>query len=294
MRYRSQFDSQLVHVMEFLESPTTHYTRLRSLVDKGIPPKFRGKLWALLVGVDVRLRTHRGLYEQLLEENEGKNTSTTEQIEKDISRTFPGLRSDKQYYTSLRRILVAYAFKNPVIGYTQSMNFLAGILKIFMDEEKAFWMLSYIVEELLPFTFHDRLVGAFIDLAVLKNLTVIELPALAAHLDTLCIDYGMFATQWFMCLFVISLPSETAFRVWDRIFYDGPAVIFRTALQLLKLMEKRLLAVHESFELLCTISDFCLAQYDVDKIFNVRLARVGDVDNQAIRLLRFYERQAQD
>lgn len=30
------------------------------------------------------------------------------------------------------------------------MNFLAGTLLIFMDEEEAFWMLVYLVEELLP------------------------------------------------------------------------------------------------------------------------------------------------
>jgi hypothetical protein len=34
--------------------------------------------------------------------------------------------------------------------YCQSMNFLAGSLLLFMDEETAFWMLVYMVEDLLP------------------------------------------------------------------------------------------------------------------------------------------------
>lgn len=39
---------------------------------------------------------------------------------------------------SLRRVLVAFSLYNPKIGYCQSMNFLAGLLLLFMDEEKTF------------------------------------------------------------------------------------------------------------------------------------------------------------
>jgi hypothetical protein len=34
----------------------------------------------------------------------------------------------------------------------------------------------------------------------------------------------MFATDWFLVLFANTLPSETAARVWDGVFLEGPKV----------------------------------------------------------------------
>ena len=36
------------------------------------------------------------------------------------------------------------------VGSVQGMNFIAGCLLLFMDEEDTFWCLAIIVEELLP------------------------------------------------------------------------------------------------------------------------------------------------
>ena len=38
----------------------------------------------------------------------------------------------------------------------QSMNFLAGLLLLFMPEERAFWVLCYVVEDLLEDYFVKR------------------------------------------------------------------------------------------------------------------------------------------
>lgn len=48
--------------------------------------------------------------------------------------------------TSLRRVLRAFCWRNPALGYTQSLNFVAATLLIFMPEEEAFWTLVTIVE----------------------------------------------------------------------------------------------------------------------------------------------------
>ena len=43
---------------------------------------------------------------------------------------------------ALRRVLAAYSLHNPVVGYCQGLNFVAGCLLMFMDEEDAFYCLS--------------------------------------------------------------------------------------------------------------------------------------------------------
>ena len=47
-------------------------------------------------------------------------------------------------------MLVAYANRNRDVGYCQSMNFLAAVLLLVVDEESAFWCLAAIVERLMP------------------------------------------------------------------------------------------------------------------------------------------------
>ena len=51
---------------------------------------------------------------------------------------------------SLRRVLQAFALHNPDIGYCQSLNFVAGMMLLFLSEEEAFWLLVTVVEKLLP------------------------------------------------------------------------------------------------------------------------------------------------
>ncbi len=45
----------------------------------------------------------------------------------------------------------------------------------------------------------------------------------------------------YLCLYTTSLPSETVMRVFDGLFNEGPKVLFRVALALLKIQEETLL-----------------------------------------------------
>ena len=49
-------------------------------------------------------------------------------------------------------------------------------------------------------------------------------------------DYNLtdLTATWFSHLFCGTLPAETAVRVWDCVFCEGPKVLFRVALALLK------------------------------------------------------------
>ena len=73
------------------------------------------------------------------------------QIEKDLPRTFPkGVPGCSTKKTMLRRVLAAYALRNPSVGYCQGLNFVAGmLLKSGMDEEDAFYSLCTVVEDVL-------------------------------------------------------------------------------------------------------------------------------------------------
>ena len=75
----------------------------------------------------------------------------------------------------------------------------------------------------------------------LDELIRIKLPRLHAHLELLEADVSVVATDWFLTIFATSVPSETVGRAWDALFNEGPKVLFRVALALLKTQEEVLL-----------------------------------------------------
>lgn len=104
-----------------------------------------------------------------------------------------------------------------------------------------------------------------------------KLPRLRQHLIKLQCDITIIATDWFLCLFATVLPSEvgpaahssdvctkprprctaavledgnqlrccwemqSAMRLWDALLHEGPKVLYRMALALLKMQEEVLL-----------------------------------------------------
>jgi Rab-GTPase-TBC domain len=97
------------------------YPRCTRLVQVGLPNRLRGELWETLSGsLYLRFANH-GVYDKLLKDNEGRTSTSTEEIEKDLNRSLPdylAYQSDKGIST-LRRVLTAYSWKNPELGYCQ-------------------------------------------------------------------------------------------------------------------------------------------------------------------------------
>ena len=58
-------------------------------------------------------------------------------------------------------------------------------------------------------------------------------PTLCKHLTRHGVNVSSMALQWFLCMFVNSLPLESCFRVWDVLFFDlSSSVLFRCGLAL--------------------------------------------------------------
>jgi hypothetical protein len=259
--------------------------KVKRFVRKGIPPDWRGAAWFYYAGGPAMVAKHPGLYKELIDRvNRGGVSATDEElIERDLNRTFPdnikfkpdppadAIMEDGQLpppepetptLQSLRRVLQAFSVYNPKIGYCQSLNFLAGLLLLFMNEEKSFWMLNIITRVYLPGTHEVNLEGANVDLGVLMMSIKDSMPAIWAKIGgeldgtagdgkvsmrlppiTLC------TTAWFMSCFIGTLPIETTLRVWDSFFYEGSKTLFRIALAIFKVGESEIRAVSDPMEI---------------------------------------------
>jgi TBC1 domain family member 8/9 len=97
------------------------YPQCTRLVQVGLPNRLRGEMWETLSGSLYLRFANPGVYQRTLDENKGRTTTSTEDIEKDLHRSLPEYAGyqDEEGIAALRRVLQAYSFKNPELGYCQ-------------------------------------------------------------------------------------------------------------------------------------------------------------------------------
>lgn len=218
----------------------------KQLVLGGIPVAYRAKIWSECSG--ARALRVPSYYEDLVDRRqEQDDMQVVAQITADITRTL----TDNIFFrkgpgvAKLNEVLLAYARRNPEVGYCQGMNLVAANLLLIMPStEEAFWVLTSIVERILPQGYFDHsLLASRADQQVLRLYVAEVLPRLSAHFDELAIDLETMTFQWFLSVFTDCLSAEALFRVWDVVLCtaDGGTFLFQVALALLKLNEPQLL-----------------------------------------------------
>ncbi|KAL4714146.1 hypothetical protein ACJJTC_008500 [Scirpophaga incertulas] len=237
------------------------------LVVNGIPESLRGELWSVFSGSILQKAQNKGLYEKLVNEARSSKNPVNDEIERDLHRSLPehpAFQSDVGI-SALRRVLCAYALKNPTIGYCQAMNIVASVLLIYCPEEQAFWLLATICETLLPDYYNTRVVGALVDQGVLEELTEAHLPDLHAKLDDLGV-MKMISLSWFLTLFISVMPYECAVNVMDCFFYDGAKVIFQVTLTILDINREKLLNCNEDGQAMQVLGEYLEGIYNDEAV----------------------------
>lgn len=203
------------------------------LLRGGIPDKMRGSAWKFMSGVTFKALAETMTYDDVVKKvnidarpNKGDRVHVEHLIELDLRRSMP----EHPYFqadvgiNALRRVLTAYAFRNPIVSYCQGMNFIAASLLLYMSEADAFWSLAYLCEDAFPELWRPRLFGVRIVQEVMDTILADKLPKLITNTKEYPANLAMMS--WIPTFLVGRIPLEYSLRMLDNIFYYGPNALY--------------------------------------------------------------------
>lgn len=221
------------------------YPQFTRLVQVGLPNMLRGEIWEVSSGSILQRLAHPGIYASLLAEHEGQTNLSTDEIEKDLNRSLPEYAAyqSPEGIATLRRVLVAYSWKNRELGYCQAMNIVVAALLIYMSEEQCFWLLDALCDRLLPGYYTQSMSGTLLDQKVLEDLVRQTMPMLHDHFMQHDMQLSVVTLPWLLSLYINSMPMVFAFRIMDCFMAFGARVLFQVALAILKLNGEAILQI---------------------------------------------------
>lgn len=217
------------------------------LVRVGLPNRLRGEIWELCCGLMYCRVDNPSVYRDLLDANAARALVAKEEIEKDLNRLLPEYVAyqSPEGIERLRRVLVAYLWRNPDVGYCQAMNIVVAALLIYMSEEQAFWALSVLCDRMVPGYYSKTMYGTLLDQRVFESLVQDTMPVLWAHIERHDIQLLVVLLPWFLLLYLLLMPLVYAFRIIDVFFLQGPKTLFQVALAIVKLNGEALMQTED-------------------------------------------------
>jgi hypothetical protein len=264
--------------------------KIKAMIRSGVPPPCRPWIWMETSGAKAKKEAVAKNYYAVLVSAADKSSSLKD-IEADAKYTFP----DHPYLSSpdgqaaLIRVLSAYSMHDDKTGYARPMSVIAGLLLVAMNrnEESVFWLLSSLIQDiLLPNTYSRKMIGAQIEMKALFELIKEKLPRLHAHMIATETDISLIATDWYLDLYASSLPSETTCAVLDALFNEGPKILFRVALAILKQEEEKLLQLDNSGDIMMHVRSVAKSLHNRVKLLHIAFEGIGSLSMSTIEKLR--------
>ncbi|XP_054937059.1 EVI5-like protein isoform X1 [Physeter macrocephalus] len=167
-------------------------------------------------------------------------------IRRDIARTYPEHEffkgQDSLGQEVLFNVMKAYSLVDREVGYCQGSAFIVGLLLMQMPEEEAFCVFVRLMQEYrLRELFKPSMAELGLCIYQFEYMLQEQLPDLNTHFRSQSFHTSMYASSWFLTLFLTTFPLPVATRVFDIFMYEGLEIVFRVGLALLQVNQMELM-----------------------------------------------------
>ncbi|KAM6454399.1 ecotropic viral integration site 5 protein homolog isoform 3-T5 [Liasis olivaceus] len=214
--------------------------QIKELVRKGIPHHFRAIVWQLLC--TAQNMPIKDQYSELL-----KMTSPCEKlIRRDIARTYPEhdffKEKDSLGQEVLFNVMKAYSLVDREVGYCQGSAFIVGLLLMQMPEEEAFCVFVKLMQDYrLRELFKPSMAELGLCMYQFESMIQEQLPEIYMHFQAQSFHTSMYASSWFLTIFLTSFPLPIATRIFDIFMSEGLEIVFRVGVALLQMNQAELM-----------------------------------------------------
>ncbi|TMW68775.1 hypothetical protein Poli38472_006243 [Pythium oligandrum] len=287
--WEDAFGSQFFSVMS-CRPPGSDYATVQRMARRGIPRHWRQRVYMAMSGATEKKESEASdYYASLVAQLASRDSVSFRQIELDIDRTFG--HSHTKIATEagrnvLRRVLKTYSMRNPAVGYCQGLNFIVGFLTLGVDEETAFWLLAVICEDLFPGYYIPTMADTQTDMLVIKQLIAEELPELDEFTSDVGLPLELLGSQWLLCLFTTTFPSETVFRIFDCLMTEGSYFVFDVIMAHLRRIAPRLVGLEDFQTVLSTMKEAENTLLDADELIRLAVQETDRITAERITSLR--------
>ncbi|NXW83854.1 EVI5 protein, partial [Alopecoenas beccarii] len=224
--------------------------QVKELVRKGIPHHFRAIVWQLLCS--AQSMPIKDQYSELL-----KMTSPCEKlIRRDIARTYPEhdffKEKDSLGQEVLFNVMKAYSLVDREVGYCQGSAFIVGLLlmqvnmilrmceplKSLTECIISWWFIANFYNSFPSSFCYNGILNVFFFLPLLFQE---HLPELYVHFQSQSFHTSMYASSWFLTIFLTTFPLPVATRVFDIFMSEGLEIVFRVGVAVLQMNQAELL-----------------------------------------------------
>ncbi|XP_039767799.1 ecotropic viral integration site 5 protein homolog isoform X5 [Ornithorhynchus anatinus] len=214
--------------------------QVKELVRKGIPHHFRAIVWQLLCS--AQSMPIKDQYSELL-----KMTSPCEKlIRRDIARTYPEhdffKEKDSLGQEVLFNVMKAYSLVDREVGYCQGSAFIVGLLLMQMPEEEAFCVFVKLMQDYrLRELFKPSMAELGLCMYQFECMIQEHLPELFVHFQSQSFHTSMYASSWFLTIFLTTFPLPVATKIFDIFMSEGLEIVFRVGLAVLQMNQSELM-----------------------------------------------------
>ncbi|NXH80625.1 EVI5L protein, partial [Edolisoma coerulescens] len=216
---------------------------LKELIWKGIPHHFRAIVWQLLCfevfwDLNPSFQPHP---------DPGSccppKTIPISMVRASLPRSVRSRGRDPKSmdFFGIFPLFQAYSLVDREVGYCQGSAFIVGLLLMQMPEEEAFCVFVRLMQEYrLRELFKPSMAELGLCIYQFEFLLQEQLPELNVHFRSQSFLTSMYASSWFLTLFLTTFPLPVATRVFDIFMYEGLEIVFRVGMALLQFNQAEL------------------------------------------------------